>query len=57
MNKPSLAKTDIKHMLKLEELFYNRFLNQELLNELISLYVKTIDSCNDKLGMMKIYFL
>ena len=35
MNKPSLAKTDIKHMLKLEELFYNRFLNQELLNELI----------------------
>lgn len=46
MSKNIFRQDDIGHMLKLEELFYNRFLNSELLNELVSLYVKAIGFCN-----------
>lgn len=42
----SFLQEDMVHMIKLEELFYNRFLNIDLLNELVSLYVKAIDLCN-----------
>jgi hypothetical protein len=55
--KSSLSDFDIKNMLKLEELFHSKFLTEELLNELTSLYVKAIDCVNDKVILMKKYFL
>jgi len=55
--KSAFSETDVKNMLKLEELFHSKFLTEELLNELTSLYVKAIDCVNDKVMMMKKYFL
>lgn len=37
-----LNPSKIKNMLKLEELFHNKYLNVELLHELISLYTSAI---------------
>lgn len=57
MSKNVFKNEEINHMLKLEELLYNKFLNLQLLNQLVALYVKAIGYCNDKMAVMKVYFL
>lgn len=42
MNKEKFREIEMIEILKLEELFHNRFLTPDLLNQMIGLYVKGV---------------
>ena len=44
-------------MLKLEELFHSQYLTEELLNEMITLYVKFVENINRNQHPVRLYFM
>ena len=55
--RPVLSEQSIQQLLKLEELFYGKYLTLELLNEMVALYVNAVECFDQRLAPMRTYFL
>jgi hypothetical protein len=53
-----MTEEEANQMIKLEELFHNKYLNPEFLRQLIAIYVKAIELFSDDYyRAMRIYFM
>lgn len=58
MAKPApFTDKDISQILKLEQLFHNKYLTPDFLHELVALYVRAIDIFSKEYTFMRPYFL
>jgi hypothetical protein len=52
-----LKEKEIQQLLKLEGLFHSHYLTEELLNELISLYVRFVENIHHNQHPLRLYFM
>lgn len=52
-----LSEEETVQMLKLEQLFHNRYLTPEFLHHLIAIYVKAIEAFSGEFKFMRTYFM
>lgn len=55
--RPAVKEKEAVQLLKLEELFHSHYMTEELLNEMVALYVKFAESISQSSHSIKFYFM
>lgn len=53
----NLKDKEVKELLKLEELFHSQYMTEELINAMISLYVRFVENINSNQHPLRLFFM
>lgn len=53
----NLKESEVKELLKLEELFHSQYLTEELLNAMVALYVRFVENIHSNQHPLRLFFM